>query len=314
LKFTSIFDEPFGDTSGIPTYILSKLARQHVKVALSADGGDEQFCGYESYAKYLSNYSLVKNIPNSIRGVLMKLLKNIVPYKILLSKIMLKKKGIVLNPQLIARYEKMIDLGKIQSVGDLIRIMYEKAWSMDSVSEIFPSSPENIFKNTVLSNSFIEGSPEQIMDQMMRTDYEIFLRDDILTKVDRASMAVSLECRDPLLDHRVAEFAFSLPLDFLYKNGEHKRILKFILKKWVSNDIISSPKKGFMIPLYYWLRGAWKPIVLEYLSKDKIKAIGVLNEKSVEKEVENFYRYDGYRAEKIWMMLNFQMWAEKWYH
>ena len=219
------------------------------------------------------------------------------------------------NPQLIARYEKMIELGKIKSIGDLIRLMYEKAWPMESVSEILPSAMDSdIFKNTVLSDIYFEDVSVEIMDLMMRTDYKMFLRDDILTKVDRASMAVSLECRDPMLDHRIAEFAYSLPLDFLYNNGEHKRILKYILRKWVSEDIVSSPKKGFMIPLYYWLKGAWKPIVLDYLSKDRIKATGVLNAKSVEKEVKNFYRYDGCRAEKIWMMLNFQMWAEKWYH
>jgi len=224
------------------------------------------------------------------------------------------KKGIMWNPQLIARYEKMIEFGKINSVSDLIRLMYEKAWSMDSVSEILSASlGSDIFKNTVLSDICMESTSSEIMTLMMRTDYEIFLRDDILTKVDRASMAVSLECRDPFLDHRIAEFAFSLPLNFLYNNGEHKRILKYILRKWISEDIVSSPKRGFMIPLYYWLKGAWKPIVLEYLSKDNVKTIGVLNEKSVEKEVEKFYRYNGCRAEKIWMMLNFQMWAEKWY-
>jgi len=314
LKFTDIYDEPFGDTSGIPTYILSKLARQHVKVALSADGGDEQFCGYENYATYLRNYSLVKAIPHVIRNVMVKFLKNVIPYEILLSKMLSNKKGIMWNPQLIARYEKMIELGKIKSVNDLIRLMYEKAWSRDSVYEILPEAGLNIFLNTVLSDNYMEDSSGEIMDLMMRTDYEMFLRDDILTKVDRASMAVSLECRDPLLDHRIAEFAYSLPLDFLYNNGEHKRILKYILRKWISEDIINSPKRGFMIPLYYWLKGVWKPVVLEYLSKDNVKTIGVLNKKSVEREVKKFYRYDGYRAEKIWMMLNFQMWAEKWYH
>jgi asparagine synthase (glutamine-hydrolysing) len=126
-------------------------------------------------------------------------------------------------------------------------------------------------------------------------------------------MAVSLECRDPLLDHRIAELAFSLPLEYLYHNGEHKRILKYILRKWISDDIVSSPKRGFMIPLYSWLRGAWKPIVMEYLSKERVKTLGILDHEKVENEVKMFYKYKGYRSEKIWMMLNFQMWAEKWY-
>jgi asparagine synthase (glutamine-hydrolysing) len=313
LKFTDIFDEPFGDTSGIPTYILAKLARQHVKVALSADGGDEQFCGYENYATYLQNYKFVRTVPFFIRNIIMKFMKNMVPYRILLSTFLSIKKGSMWNPQLIARYEKMIELGKVNNINDLIRLMYEKAWSRDSVQQIIPSSGDDIFKNTPFSQSFNEGTSDEIIDQMMKTDYKVFLGDDILTKVDRASMAVSLECRDPLLDHRIAELAFSLPLEYLYHNGEHKRILKYILRKWISDDIVSSPKRGFMIPLYSWLRGAWKPSVMEYLSKERVKTLGILDHEKVENEVKMFYKYKGYRSEKIWMMLNFQMWAEKWY-
>jgi asparagine synthase (glutamine-hydrolysing) len=148
---------------------------------------------------------------------------------------------------------------------------------------------------------------------MMRVDYEAFLRDDILTKVDRASMSVSLECRDPMLDHRIAELSFSLPIEFLSHNRVDKRVLKHILRRWLSSDIIDSPKKGFMIPLYHWLRGVWKPIVQEYLSPERVKAVGFLDAKKVTSEVDAFYKYRGCRAEKIWMMLNFQMWAEKWY-
>jgi asparagine synthase (glutamine-hydrolysing) len=124
------------------------------------------------------------------------------------------------------------------------------------------------------------------MDAMMRTDYVAFLRDDILVKLDRASMFVSLECRDPFLDHRIAEFALNLPMEYLYAKGEHKKMLRHILRQWISEDIVCSPKRGFMIPLYYWLRGTWKPIVLEYLSENKIKSVGVLDPKKVQYELD----------------------------
>jgi asparagine synthase (glutamine-hydrolysing) len=104
-----------------------------------------------------------------------------------------------------------------------------------------------------------------------------------------------------------------LPLDYLFHQGEHKRILKQILRRYLSEDIISSPKRGFVIPLYYWLKNDWKPVVMEYLSDASIRAVGVLNPKSVAEEVNRFYAYKGCRAEKIWMMLNFQMWARRWY-
>jgi len=148
---------------------------------------------------------------------------------------------------------------------------------------------------------------------MMYCDYHSFLCDDVLVKVDRASMHASLESRDPFLDHRIAELAFSLPVKFLCSQGEHKRILKHLLRKHLSEDIVSAPKRGFSIPLYYWLKTIWQPVVREYLAPHRVKAVGILDAEKVGVEVHNFYKYDGCRAEKIWMMLNFQMWAERWY-
>ncbi len=312
LKFCDIYDEPFGDTSGIPTYILSKFARQHVKVALSADGGDEQFCGYENYSSYLRNYHVLRKYPWVVRFVMSKFLEKIVPYRQLLS-LKQGRSDEMYFPQPIARYEKMLRLLKIADETELIRLMNEKAWSYETISDFLPVKKEDLFKGTVLADDYLHHCKEGLMDAMMRTDYSSFLRDDILVKVDRASMAASLECRDPFLDHRIAEFAYSLPIEYLYYHGEHKRILKHILRKWLSGSILSAPKRGFMIPLYYWLRGVWKPFVLEYLSRKRVKAVGILNENVVEFEVNKFYNYHGCRAEKIWMMLNFQMWAERWY-
>ena len=100
--------------------------------------------------------------------------------------------------------------------------------------------------------------------------------------------------------------------DYLYKDGVHKRILKDIVKKWISPEVLTAPKRGFSIPLYDWMRGPWKPLVYEYLSPSKIREIGILNEDVVKQELNNFYRYRGGRAEKIMLMLNFQMWAERW--
>lgn len=313
LKFCDIYDEPFGDTSGIPTYILSRLARQHVKVALSADGGDEQFCGYEAYADYARRYRNLTKVPWLLRFMVSLLLKKAVPYRLLSSYQLTKERKLLSSPQFIARYEKLCELLKIRNVVDLLVLMNEKAWNRDNISEFLPVDNNAIFNNTVLSPDIIHNNGEEIMDSMMYCDYQAFLTDDVLVKVDRASMHNSLECRDPFLDHRIAELAFSLPVKFLYNQGEHKRILKHLLRKYLSEAIVSAPKQGFSIPLYYWLKGIWQPVVREYLSPQRVKAVGILDAKKVEREMHNFYKYNGCRAEKIWMMLNFQMWAERWY-
>lgn len=308
-KFCEIYDEPFGDTSGIPTFLLSRFARQHVKVALSADGGDEQFCGYEAYGFYPKNYLRLQRVPWILRYLLSQAMIRLVPYRRLLS--VIGNHQVQLLPQSIARYEKLSEFLKVRHLGDLLRLIYEKAWNINNISELLPVAPGTLFGEAGVDSS--QEGREEICDAMMRSDYRIFLSDDILVKVDRASMHTSLECRDPFLDHHIAEFAFSLPVEFLFGQGEHKRILKFILRKYLSEAIVASPKRGFSIPLYYWLKGVWKPAVLEYLAPERIRAVGVLDPSKVGQEVDLFYRYNGCRAEKIWMMLNFQMWAERWY-
>jgi asparagine synthase (glutamine-hydrolysing) len=149
---------------------------------------------------------------------------------------------------------------------------------------------------------------------MLRADFSVFLRDDILTKVDRASMSVSLECRDPMLDHRLVEFAFALPLKYLSSDTvSEKRILRHLLRSRLPDRIVDAPKKGFSIPLYRWLRGPWRETVMDYLSEESVRRVGVLDPFEVRRRVDRFYRYRGESAERIWMMLSFQMWAYRWY-
>lgn len=307
-RFVEIWDEPFGDTSGIPTSILCSLARQQVKVALSADGGDELFCGYESYSAYESRYRNMQRFPLPWRHVAAAVLRRL-PYRSLISAA-ISQGGTHWNPQTVARYEKLLELLVADGKVDLIRMMNEKGWTIASVGQLLKSDPGDIVAGTVLDRSMQGGG--NIVDHMMRTDFAAFLGEDIMTKVDRASMAASLECRDPFLDHRLVEFAFSLPLNFLYQNDQHKRILKQTLATLINSSVLNSPKRGFSIPLYDWIRGPWKSMVHHYLSPEKIRNVGVLKENVVKQELDDFYRYRGGRAEKLMLMLNFQMWAERW--
>jgi asparagine synthase (glutamine-hydrolysing) len=309
-RFVEIWDEPFGDTSGIPTSILCGLARQQVKAALSADGGDELFCGYDSYPAYDARYQHLQRFPLPLRQGAAAVLRRL-PYRSLISA-GISRGGTRWNPQTIARYEKMLELLVTNDEVDLTRVMNEKGWTVGSVGMLLNSDPGDIIAGTVFERSPRDNEMGYLVDHMMRTDLAAFLGEDILTKVDRASMAVSLECRDPFLDHRLVEFAFSLPLHYLYQNGAHKRILKHTIQPWITPSVLNSPKRGFSIPLYDWMRGPWKSLVNDYLSPDKIRRVGVLNEYVVKQELDDFYRYRGGRAEKIMLMLNFQMWAERW--
>jgi len=311
LDFVEIWDEPFGDTSGIPTSILCKFTSEKLKVVLSADGGDELFCGYESYQSYKSRFRILQSFPLPLRKFVSNILKRL-PYKFFISKVLSMRDSKRWNPQTIARFEKVLDLLKVNKLNDLTRVMNEKGWSLSNVGKLINSDSQNIYSDTAINENPRGESDDDLIDHLMRTDLAAFLGEDILTKVDRASMAASLECRDPFLDHRLVEFAFSLPIEYLYKDGSHKRILKQIIQPWISKSVLESPKRGFSIPLYEWLRGPWKPLVYEYLAPEKIIHMGVLEPSEVKKELDSFYKYNGGRAEKIMLMLNFQMWAERW--
>lgn len=314
-RFVEIYDEPFGDTSGMPTALLSAVAREHVKVALSADGGDEQFCGYESYPAYANRYRKLSRIPLALRGAVATALKAL-PYERWISQHVSGQGKSRKNPRLISTIEKALEIMCTSVPSDLLLVMNEKGWPEQKVSALLGTQLSGLFTDSIFS-ARLTGNDKvdtvQLMDIMMRSDYQSFLRDDILTKVDRASMSVSLECRDPFLDHRLAEFAFSLPMEYLYSNGEHKRILKHILRRWISEPVLKAPKRGFVVPLYEWMRGPWQPLVKEYLSTERIREVGVLDEKMVSIEVDRFYRFNGVGAEKLLLLLNFQMWAERWY-
>ncbi len=311
LNFVEIWDEPFGDTSGMPTSILCKFAREQVKVVLSADGGDEMFCGYDSYQSYKLRFRFLQRFPLCARKKVSNLLRRL-PYKPLISAVLAKQSEARWNPQTIARFEKTLDLLKVNKLSELTRVMNEKGWTISSVDKLIETDSEDIYAGTSIDCIPRGNSDDDLIDHLMRTDLSTFLGEDILTKVDRASMAASLECRDPFLDHRLVEFAFSLPIEYLYKDGVNKRILKKIIQPWISSSVLESPKRGFSIPLYEWLRGPWKPLVYEYLSPEKITCVGVLNLSEVKKELDDFYMFNGGRAEKIMLMLNFQMWAERW--
>lgn len=223
------YDEPFGDSSAIPTMLVSKMARQHVTVALSADGGDEVFGGYERY-NYLSKFKIIKaasKIPLSYNALVNLLVKD--------------------NYQA----SRLKDLFKDTSPERLANVL-NVAYAENDIQKYFKSNINTpVFNFENLKNTNITGD----LSRMMAYDYKTYLLDDILPKVDRATMSVSLEGREPLLDHRLIEFAAQLPENYKINNGVKKYILREITHNYVPKEMMERKKMGFAVPVKKWLLG-----------------------------------------------------------
>ncbi len=293
--FVDIYDEPFGDSSGIPTTLVSQVAKENgVKVVLSADGGDEVFCGYERYwyAKNIGNKIFL--LPKSIRKTLAKLMDII---------------GVKNASKLIKIHNfehKFNQLSEILS-DDSWQGIYEKLIHNSKNYEI--KELLEVVKD-IKEDSFAVGLRENPMQGMMLWDYHRYLPDDILTKVDRATMSVSIEGREPLLDHRIAEFMAQVPFELKYKDGTSKYLLRKVLQRYLPNELIDRPKMGFGIPMFEWFGGDLRGLFEIYFQKEKFNH-DLLNFQYIQKEYDKLKRGDAININKLWFILIFQIWYER---
>lgn len=287
-----LYDEPFGDSSSIPTMLVSKLAKEKVSVVLSGDGGDEAFVGYTKYFA-LNKVQNMSGVKKSFVKILLILLN--------------EKRVELLNNLLPKKYRQKNIKDKYSK--------FKNAFFAKSFEEMFFNASSytnsNILK-VVSSNNSIPKSNLDFLSHMMYTDYKTFLCDDVLTKVDRASMFYSLEAREPLLDHKIFEFAATIPNSLKYKNQEGKYLLKKILYKYVPKELIERPKSGFQVPLEKWLRDDLKELVNKYLSYEQLSKSDIYNIDEVLKEVDNLNKGIGVNFSLIWFILMFEMWKEEW--
>jgi asparagine synthase (glutamine-hydrolysing) len=269
----SMYDEPFSDSSQIPTYLVSKLARSKVTVSLSGDGGDELFGGYNRYLLTKRIWKTVRRFPKFSRKTLSKSLHSVSPAQI-------DRVFKLFRPFLPPRLRQATPGDKVHKIADFLssespEALYFRALShWENPTEIVPYSHE---PNTILEGITECSGSSNIEEVMMLTDLLNYLPDDILTKVDRASMAVSLEARVPLLDHRVVEFAWKLPLHFKIRKGCSKWILRQILYKYVPAELLERPKMGFGVPIDSWLRGPLREWAEDLLSLRNLEQHGLLN-------------------------------------
>ncbi|MGC4100303.1 asparagine synthase (glutamine-hydrolyzing) [Ferruginibacter sp.] len=294
------YDEPFADSSAIPTTLVSRIAREKVTVALSADGGDEIFAGYNRYDYVMKYGNKIKNIPGFMRksaAVLMDAVPaDSIPF--------FKTKYLFHS-----RYEKVKSILQNSDKKNIFLNLTEH-FSFKDVSQLFQKPVGKLvtaFESTELKEEYYS-----LINYMMAIDYQTYLLDDILQKVDRATMSVSLEGREPFLDHRIIEWAAKLPMEYKYNNGSKKFIIKEIVHKYIPKEMMDRPKKGFGIPISHWLENELKPFVNAYFDESFVQKQGIFNNEEVQKMRTSFYMGKKEKAEKIWFFLMFQMWYDKW--
>jgi asparagine synthase (glutamine-hydrolysing) len=304
-----IYDEPFADSSAIPTFLVCQLARGDVTVALSGDGGDEQFSGYVRYWSTRAMATSLKRLPASVRRVVGAFLGTI-PYRwvercYLPWRQFLPQRFRVANfPD---KWQKLVHLLDQTDIADIYR-MTICLWSKDELPQIMGKYlPESQYEKT-----FSETEDWPLLSRLMLVDQRTYLPDAMLTKVDRASMAVSLEVRVPLLDHRVVEYTAKLPDNLKYRNGTGKYLLKRLLGQYLPAHLIERPKMGFGVPIDRWFRSELKDLLLDYLSPERIKKEGLFNHNLVENKLKEHLSGQINHHYRLWALLMWEMWRERW--
>lgn len=289
------YSEPFADSSSIPTMLVSKLAKQHVTVALSGEGGDELFLGYGAY-----QWARRLNQP--------------------LIKIFRKQIGSVLNSSnsRFQRHSNYFNYPNTHLQYSHILSQEQNNFSLEELDGLFTESfkSHSGSTNIELLNSFgIEidhlGRTLEPMEKQAIFDLNFYLQDDLLTKVDRASMHYSLETRVPYLDHRIIEFSLNLSPDLKYRNGTTKYLLKEILFQYIPQKFFDRPKQGFAIPLEKWLKNELRYLIEENLSKEIIEKYNFVNYEYVANIKKDFFAGKDYLYNRIWTLIVLHKWLQK---
>jgi asparagine synthase (glutamine-hydrolysing) len=290
------WDEPFADSSQIPTYLVSKLTREHVTVALSGDGGDELFAGYNRHAWAPRLWEVAHRLPKSARRALRAL--RLVP---------------------VEHWDRAF---RWAGLGAAVRLPGDKLYKIAALADVDTASEfyGRLRSHWVDPAEVITQAPDiattpprddfdaPFAERMMLDDLIQYLPDDILTKVDRASMAVSLEARVPLLDHAVAQFAWRVPLHWKIHGRTQKWILREVLARHVPASLFERPKTGFGVPVGQWLRGPLKGWAADLLDPQGLHADGILNAGVVTSTWDAHQAGRGNHEHRLWAILMFQSW------
>jgi len=305
-QLPSMFDEPFSDSSQIPTYLVSKMARQHVTVSLSGDGGDELFSGYTRYAQCGRLWQSVDRVPASLRHGAAAMLRGGAGFWA----------GIMQlgGPLLPGSLRGKHPADTIDRLSALLTMPSSDALYRRLVSHW--ERPESIVLGaageppTALTDRRRMADLTDPTERMMFMDLVSYLPDDVLTKVDRASMAVSLEARDPLLDHRLVEFAWRLPMRQKVRDGQGKWLLRQVLYQYVPKVLIERPKQGFGVPIGEWLKGPLRDWAEALLDERRLREEGFFDPAPIRKMWSDHVAGRVNEQYRLWDVLMFQAWLE----
>lgn len=291
-RLDSIFDEPFADSSVIPTLLVSEFSSRDVKVVLSSDGGDESFWGYTKYQFLEKMWAYKKNLPHSVREMMTAITPSNLPLRRYNLKTRINKAKNIFKSN---SYEKDLLLTQQIFTDEEIQSLY-KMFNHDYLGNYTSASD--------ISNKFKKVSA---------IDYKTYLVDDIMTKVDRTTMSVSIEGREPLLDHKIIEFAARLPHSYKVKGNYTKRILRDITHKYIPQKMIDRPKHGFSAPISEWFQGDLREQLIDTLHSEDFLNLGIINKSHVDKELNSFFKSpELYNSQKLWLLFMLSKWCIRW--
>lgn len=288
-RLAILYDEPFGDSSAIPSFLISSLARRQVTVALSGDGGDELFGGYTRYQRTAGIWRFMRRVPYAARSVAAKLIR--------------ARRGSDSESACDERAKRLALYLSATTLEECYRAQLSRI--PDAQSLVMGASSVHSVTSVLGRDPDTDGA----VGEMMSIDTSSYLPDDILAKVDRASMGVSLEVRVPMLDHRVLEFAWRLPSHMKIRGRQGKWVLKQLLRKYLPDSMIERPKMGFGIPVGAWLRGPLREWSEDLLAEDRLRAEGFLNPLSVRRLWRRHLSEGRGESDALWQILAFQSWV-----
>ncbi len=304
-----IFDEPFADSSALPTYLVSQLTKKKVTVALSGDGGDELFAGY---VRHWMTSSMSKNfamVPDWLRKLAATLMPRVPAHWVEKSYMTVRSK-----------LPRKLQIANVQDKWQKFLFSLDK----DSLEELYRTTVclwDNVSLKALLGRSVIKSRFDELFEEtndlpelsrLLIVDQHTYLPDGMLTKVDRASMANGLEIRVPLLDHRVVEFTARLPENYKFRDGSAKYLLKKVLYQYVPEKLMDRPKMGFGMPIDQWLRGPLKPLLCDYLAEDRLKEEGRFNGHYLRQKMDLHLNGKQNHHHRLWAALMWEMWRERW--
>lgn len=306
-RLPELYDEPFSDSSQIPTFLVSQMTRQHVTVSLSGDAGDELFGGYNRYVMGQRVWDKLSRLPMGLRLALSRMITGVSPesWNRLFGPIQTLLPMGMAQANIGDKLHKGAGVMAAKTPSDLYRLLVSH-WPQPTELVLGATEPP-----TVLTETGLQPQTDHFVHQMMALDLLTYLPDDILTKVDRAAMGVSLETRVPLLDHRVVEFAWSLPLDYKLRDGMGKWPLRQVLYKYVPKKLIERPKMGFGVPIDSWLRGPLRDWAEDLLGESRLRQEGFFSPAPIQQKWAEHLSGKRNWQYHLWDVLMFQAWLEQ---